>query len=518
MKLSFYRDYFSKYHERSDSSAVIFSSVAISVLFALSVYMVYFAPIGVDKLFFAILLVMFWYSKADYFWFAFFIIISAYPGGLFKETTFTAVRRLPIYSPFSKISFTVLDLFLIISFFKALIRGKRIGKIVDVFKIKNIAFFLPYVFAISFFFGVTLKLFLNQSLRGLFFYTLFYSLPVLIRNKKEVYKFMTMFFPFVFFEIISQLYVVKTGNEFMDLFNPGSSVLIIDSISGGVRVIAAGYLILRFAFIFAFILLENKDRIVPKLYVILVILVSLSSVVISATRAAITMFLFIFIMYFFTIAKKKPHIILQVFVLGIVIIFLLDIIKVFNLNEIVETSYKRYVGAVRVDEGTVIAEDTFDNRISLRLPLLLDAISRSPYIGYGFSDKYFEYYDGHLGGIIVGLLQVGIFGYIIYLIFIMNIFRKCFKYIRKLSHDNSFLTPIKVFTLGFFGYLIINFTVDPIYVLNTSSLPQDIFVHLIIATFFINMGMREHIMKEKDRMHTLSEKNNTIIPEKTINS
>ena len=99
----------------------------------------------------------------------------------------------------------------------------------------------------------------------------------------------------------------------------------------------------------------------------------------------------------------------------------------------------------------------------------------------------------------MGILQVGIFGYIIYLVFIVNIFQKCFKYIRKLPDDNSLIIPIKVFTLSFFGYLMVNLTVDPIFVLNTSTLPQDIFIHLVIASFFINLAMREYKMKMTEK-------------------
>lgn len=494
MELSIYKEFIGKYNDRTDSSVILYRSIAIVALFSLTVYVVYFAPFGIDKLFCAALLILFWYSKADYFWFAFFIIISSFPAGLFSETTFTAVRRLPIYTPFAKISFTVLDLFLIVSLLKAILKGKSI-KMVDVFKIKNIIFIVPYVFTTSFFFGITLKLFLNQTLRGLFFYTLFYSFPALINNKKEVFKFMIMFFPFVFIEVFAQLYIVRTGYEFSNLFNPGSVISIYDSVSGNIRAVTTGYIIMRLAFVFAFVLLENKDRLVSNLYLLLVILISISSVVIAATRSAITMFLFIFITYFITIAKKKPHILIQVFIIGVVFIFLLDVVNVFNLNDIVGTSYKRFIGAVSVEEGTVRAEDTFDSRITQRLPVLLEEISNSLFIGYGFSDKYFQYYDGHLGGVLVGILQVGIFGYIIYVVFIVNIFQKCFKYIRKLPDNNSLLIPIKVFTLSFFGYLMVNLTVDPIFVLNTSTLPQDIFIHLVIASFFINLAMREYKMK-----------------------
>jgi hypothetical protein len=206
------------------------------------------------------------------------------------------------------------------------------------------------------------------------------------------------------------------------------------------------------------------------------------------------------------VAKKKPNAILQLFIVGVIFLMILDMTNIFNLNSIVGSSYNRYVGAVSVEEGSMKVEDTFDNRISNRLPRLLDAIGKSLFVGYGFSDKYFEAYDPHLGGVIVGILQVGILGYFFYVVFILNIFRKCFKYIKKLRDDNSYKNHIKVFLLCFFGYLLVNFTVDPIFVLNTSMLPQDIFIHLVIATFFINLGIREHVMKKMEMKDLLTKK------------
>jgi hypothetical protein len=207
------------------------------------------------------------------------------------------------------------------------------------------------------------------------------------------------------------------------------------------------------------------------------------------------------------IAKKKPNIILQLFIVSIIFLIILDFANIFNLNRIVGSSYDRYVGAVSMQENSIKMEDTFDNRVSNRLPILLDAIKKSFFVGYGFSDKYFEVWDPHLGGVIVGLLQAGIFGYFFYVVFIVNLFRKSFKYIKKLRDDNSYKSHIKVFVLCFFGYLLVNLTVDPIFVLNTSMLPQDIFIQLIIATFFINLGIREHVLKKMELRELVGKRN-----------
>ena len=479
----------------SEPKKVLLGTIAIVVLFAVTVYFVYYAPVGTDKLYCVVLFFLFWYSKSDYFWFAFFLIISAFPGGFFLEMSGTALRRLPVFSPIPKISFSVMDIFLIIALIKAIIRGKK-TKLIDVFRLKNIAILIPYIIIVSVFYGVSLKAFLNGTARGFFFYTLLFSFPALIYNRKEIYKFMVLFFPFAILEIMAQIFTLKTGMEFATVFHSGAASEILNSVTGEIRAIPSGYINIRLAYVFAFVLLESKENIVPKLYSYLIILISLSSVIISATRSAIIMYIFIFIAYFVFIARKKPNVFLQIFISSAVFIMLLDTFNVLDLNNILDSSYNRFVGAVSMEDGSVKAEDTFDNRISNRLPILWDNIKKSILIGYGFSDKYFNIYDGHLGGVFVGLLQAGVFGYSLYVIFIINIYRKCFWYIKKIPKDSSFYGIIKVFTLSFIGYMIVNLSVDPIFVLNSFTVPQDVFIHLVIASLFINMAVREQILKK----------------------
>lgn len=495
MNLMFYQKVINKFQNTSEGKIIFYRSISIFLLFVLTVYMVYVAPIGIDKLYCAILLIIFWYSKADYFWFAFIFIITAYPGGFFMDTTADAVRRLPIYSPISKISFTVMDLFLIIALVKAIIKGKRF-KFRDVLKLKSVTYIFPFILVVSLFYGITLKMFLNSAVRGLFFYTLIYSFPSLINNKRDVYKFMVMFFPFVFLELFSQIFTINTGFVLYNLLITGSSTIgISNSITGDIRVLPNGYISMRLAYVFAFVLLDNKDKVVPKIYSLLVIMAVISSVVISATRSAIVMMIFIFIMYFIFVIRKKPNVFLQIFIMGVAIIFILDLVQVFNLNDVFGSTYKRFTGAVSVEEGSIRAEDTFDHRINVRLPLLIDAINKSLFVGYGFSDKYYENFDGHLGGVLIGILQAGVFGYILYLIFIFNIFKTCFIYIKKLPKNNPYIDIIKVFLISFFGYFIVNFSVDPVFVLNTSTQPQDIFIHFIITSLFIYFALREQAIK-----------------------
>jgi hypothetical protein len=495
MDIKFYHKLQDKIKNNSEGKIILSRSIAIVLLFAITVYMVYIAPIGVDKLFCALLLVMFWYSKADYFWFAFFLVINSFPAGFFSETTGDALRRLPIFSPIPKISFSILDLFLIIALIKAIVKGKKI-KYWDIFKLKNIIYIFPFIFVVSLFYGITLKVFLNAPVRGLFFYTLIYSFPSLIHKEKDIYKFMLMFFPFAIVELMSQVYTINAGTQIANYFHPGALDEVYNSVTGDIRPIPDGFLSLRLGYVFAFVFLYNKNYVIPRIYPLSIIIIIISSTVISATRSATIVMVFIFVMYFIFVAKRRPNILLQIFIMLVTIVLILDFTRVLDLNNILDSSYRRFIGAVSIQGGDIKAEDSFDNRISNRLPLLIEAINKSLIIGYGFSDKYFEYLDGHLGGVPVGLLQVGIFGYIFYLVFIYNIFKKCIIYIKKLPKNNTHITTIKVFLIGFVAYLLMNFTTEPIFVLNTSTMPQDILIHLIIASLFIYLALKEQAMKK----------------------
>lgn len=478
----------------SESKIVLLRSIAIFVLFSITAYTVYLAPIGIDKLFIAILFVMFWYSRANYFWFAFFIIVSSFPGGIFTERAADELRRLPIYSFMPKMSFSVLDIFLILALLKAFVKEKS-TKHKDVLKLRNIVYIFPYILIISFFYGMSLKMFLNSTIRGLFFYTLIYSFPALINSKKDVFKFMLMFFPFIIFELITQIYAINTGYKFICILRPELLTQVFNSITGEVRAIPDGYLIVRMGFIFAFIIMDNYEKVVPKIYPLLIILISITSVLFSATRSAIVMFLFIFILYFILIAKKKPNIILQVFISVIIILVILDFVKVVDFNDILYSSYRRFVGAVAIESGSLKTEDTFDYRINTRLPIILESIKHSLLVGYGLSDQYYKVYDGHLGGIPIGLLQAGVLGFSAYVFFIYRIFKRFFHYIKKIPSDNSYASSLKIFVLAFFGYLSVNFTVEPIYVLNVSTLPQEVLIVFLVASSVIYLSIREQAYK-----------------------
>ena len=72
-----------------------------------------------------ILLIIFWNSQRDYFWFAFLLILINEPGLLFHGSLKTDVNRIPLYNIGAGLSLSFFDLFYITAFIKALMKGSK---------------------------------------------------------------------------------------------------------------------------------------------------------------------------------------------------------------------------------------------------------------------------------------------------------------------------------------------------------------------------------------------------------
>jgi hypothetical protein len=499
---------------------VLAESLAIVALFVLSVVVVYLSPKGFDRIFFGLTFVFFWFSKRNYFWFAFYIIIFLTPGGFFVESSAEATRRIPIFTLFPKASFSVFDIFLIVALFKAIFKGVS-RRYKDVFNYKLMLAVVVGLFLISFYHEMSVNTFFNRTLRGTFYYTLAYSFPALIFKKKDLYKFMYLFFPFVFFEIFTQIYLLQTGVDFITNFNPELTLTAgrEDELIGGLRLVANGYVIVISSFIFSFVFLDNPERLSPRSYILAVTAISALSILLSATRQSIIMIGFMFVLYFLLTGKRKSGYVIQFSFVLLILFLLIDFADVFDLNKMIKGSFNRLTGAVVVEGGEIVAENSLAYRLEYRLPKLMAAFEENPFLGYGFSDKFYEVYDGHLGGVIVGLLQAGIIGYIFYIYFIIRLFRVIIFYQRKFRKRKiSYSEPLKVMVIGLTGYLLVNAVIEPVFIYNISYRPQGFFLLVLLSYVFIHNGIDEYKLKKQTLIKLSNRKQALTETATTINS
>ena len=177
--------------------------IAFVLLFIVSAFSIYFLTAFVARIFFLFLLLLFWRSENDYFWFAFIFILLEQPAGFFSGGLGDDPQRLPLYTVTSGVSFTVYELFIFLAFIKALVKGKK--RIMFFNKpLQRLFIYLLMILIFSFLFGMNNEGII-RTLRVLVFWTLFISFPYLMKNKDELIRFCVLLFPFVFLVFAGQI-------------------------------------------------------------------------------------------------------------------------------------------------------------------------------------------------------------------------------------------------------------------------------------------------------------------------
>jgi hypothetical protein len=425
--------------------------VAMMLLLVLSFYVVYFTSQDIARVFFLSLLLLFLFSGNHYFWFAFFFIIAQGPGYFFADFSGLSAHRLPLYTFLPGMSFTPIDLFVVVAFLKALNQGRRIE-----LKLRNpLLILLTYiVFSIavtSVIYGVNVDM-LAWNLRWLFYYSIIISFLYLIHRKKEMYRFILLIFPMVFFNLFTQIYYLSSGNEFINLFNPGFRALALNTVTGELRPVIGGGLLTFFSFISAIFLLVDKEYKFPKMYLYLVLVAAFFSVFLSATRLWFVIFAFIFVGYLLVSREKISS---TIGIAAVAFLILLTAIwsGLIPPNLLLGSSWGRLQQVFYVVEGDVYAIDTARNRLIRAMPFLINIIGQNPFIGYGVSDIAMKYYDNDFG-FLNTILMFGIIGFSLFIYFFFRLFAVFISCIKRICSSNSFRVSLKAIAIVWAGILI----------------------------------------------------------------
>ncbi|MFN8258862.1 MAG: hypothetical protein U0W24_24455 [Bacteroidales bacterium] len=461
--------------------------IQMSALFLGSVISVYKAGPTIRDLYFLIPLALAFKSKKDYFWFAYFFILISAPNGLFANRTQAAMFRLPFYGV-SSFSFTPMDVFLLMSIFKAF----QVNKRVKFFLNKPLEFFFFYLLLvsipISFVLGTELKPFVN-TLRSFFFYGIIFSYLRLVKDKEEVLKFGYLLLPYSFLVIFDQLYLVKTGNRFISLLDPSMLGLFArNSMTGGVRAMVQGILIVYYTLIFGYQIYNNKKyEVIPGISIVAILLPN-AIFILSATRSWMTIG-FITIFAFMAMSSKGLKLAVQAGTIGVLMFIALLSTGVMDM-EFLDSIYQRYavVGDV-ARSGSLQNADTFNNRIEQDIPKVLKGVAFSPVLGVGMSQHIKTYYSDDLGF----MNTILIYGFLGFPIFLFFLFRYLFQCNRLRKHSAYDLTDKNIFMsliLGILGMMAGYFFTWDFF----SFFPEKVFfVSIVFATgdLIINFQERE---------------------------
>jgi len=474
--------------ESNFKKEVVVDFLQMTALFIASVIAVYKLNHTLRDLFFLIPLLLAFKSKKDYFWFAYFFILINAPASFFVNRTQDAFFRLPFYSVISSFSFTPMDLFLFISIFKAFQTNVKIK-----FKLnKPLEFFLFYLLLVSipvsFFLGTELKPFVN-TLRSFFFFGIIFSYLRLIKNKEEIIKFGYLLFPYTILIIFDQLFLINEGSRFISIFDPSMvGIFVKNSISGDIRAVVQGILIVFYVLMFGFQIAHQKKYELFPGFSSIAIFIPIGIFFLSATRSWMMIGVIAILGYIF-LSAKGHKLAIQISILGAVLAIGL-VSSGFIDKEFVGNITKRYEELGKIAKTGNLKQGTFADRIENDIPKVLKGVEYSPVLGVGMSRYMKRYYSNDVG-FMNTLLIYGIIGFPIFLfflfryMFLLNRFRKS-NYFDQLER-NIFLSLL----LGFAGIMTGYFFTWDFF----SFYPEKVFfVSIIFATgdLVLELHEREH--------------------------
>jgi len=425
------------------------------VLFLLSLCFVYFLPQAFSRIFFLLLLALFLLSKKDYFWFAFFFVLAQGPGYFFSDYSGLSLQRLPLYTFAAGMSFTPIDIFVFLALVKALMKGRRTKLKLEKPLLALLGYIVFSIFVTSLIFGTSIDV-IAWNVRWIFYYSIIISFLSLLNKKHDIYNFAILVFPFVFFILFTQIYFVVTGNEFINIFNPEFRWIAMNSVTGALRPVMGGVLILFFAFVFALLMLGGEKYSLPRIYLYLVMSVSFLSVFLSATRLWFVIFSVVLLGYIL-VSRKKFLSSVGIVAIFCVVLSTLLYFGVIPLDFLITSSWGRLYQVFNILRGDVYAIDTARNRLLNQLPVIVDTIRQNPFLGYGFSFTTMASYDNDFG-FLNTILLFGINGFLLFLFFFFRLFATLSGATRNLSSRNPYRTMLKILIVAWLGVLIGYFT------------------------------------------------------------
>lgn len=413
-------------------------------LFALSVVVVYYMPSIAKYPYFISLLFLAYFSKKDYWWLAFFVILFAQIGGLFPETARFegAYQRIPVYG-INPIRLPFYDLIVLMYFIKAYKRKS----VRNVFQkpLVLIAIYIGILYIYSFFLGMSVDNHI-RSIRAIMQFSLIYSLPKILNEKEHIYKLFSLLFFSIYIILLVTIIEIFTG------FRLGS-------ISGEtfkfgvnaehIRIFNSPFLLLLCYIIALFFFNSKENRVFKKNQLISIIIICFTLIVLTATRGWFIAFSVIIIIslviYNYNLGK------FTLYAIPFIIILVISINFIPQVSTVVQSVTSRLSTIEYLADGDLTAGGTL-SRLTERMPRMLTKVKENPIIGFGFSKEFYEYSDNHVGPV-HQLLQMGLIGIVLYLFLFYKIFIKTKKAVY-ITGDKG----LYVFTIGIIGLMVIHFT------------------------------------------------------------
>lgn len=438
------------------------------LLVLVTILMTYRAPRLLATIWYLFTLVLYFRSKDEVFWLAFYLItVDGFLGflGVYTVTIplmpgLPAIELAQLYvivsllkaiqikrNPyvFYKKYLTILFLYLIFLIVWGQMMGHS-GELKDYFRIVKLT--LPFI--------------------------LFYSLPRLIRTYSAYKRLFGFIFIIFLGAFATQLFILITGlvpTKIADLSAEEFSEV------GAYRGFYNVGITLLGLFGALFYLSDKNRKSFSRIYLYILIISAYGMAYLSATRGWIISFTFIIIMSFVMtsgLGAKKTAGFLAVF-------FVAAYLGLSNnkIKDQIDYANQRLESLGAIAQGDLTAEGTLA-RIEDRGPRVMKVFKENPVFGWGFSDKSRIYSDSHVGNQTL-LLHSGLIGFVLLTGFLLYFSIKLTELYLAKNRYNIFKSAIPVFIIFLAGWYIIHSTSGQHF--NYIGIPAQIMPQAIFFSF-----------------------------------
>ena len=419
--------------------------IQLYALYILLVLVIYKAPQIVSLLVQIAMLIAFYRSKKDYFWFALVFIAESQPGSFFMLSDPSHSFSLFQFGPVGYLYFWML--FIVVAFFKTLKKKSTY----PFFLQGPVIALLIYIIFLLLIYGIHKLSYFKFFLPWLFLFIL----PRSFKKEEDYIGFFNLLFAFVFFVVLTQIYFLLVGHDINVMLGGRLySVLpdkTIEEASQALRPVA-GISITFFSIIGSVILLLYKKTNISKNYLFTILIVSLFSIFLTATRSWMIAAILIFISFLLFNSKNPFSLILKFLLPIVVLILLFSFVPLLKKQS--DMAVDRFETLINLTEGDVTAGGTL-SRIDERGPRVMKKFWESPIIGFGLGDESMVADDGHVGFQNM-LLHSGIIGLILYIILWLSFSFKMFFRENSLSGKHNYKHIPIILITSLLGLIVIH--------------------------------------------------------------
>jgi len=426
-------------------------------LYVLCIITTYLLPNFASQAFFLLLLFLFYRSKENYFWFAFFLFLVDPPGGLFPTDDYNYGLAMYNFLPGTGRLVYFQELFIFTALFKAIRTGIK-PRLAFKKPLTLLGAYLILLLLASFLFGMTPFRMFN-SIRNIIPWSLLFSILVLMPTHEDWLRFFRILFILLVISVATQILsilisrspAVLLGIDFQPVMDYGPVAYSNAAADPAqLRPISSPHVSL-IALMGAMFYILYRGKTFNKTWLFIVIYLALFSILVTATRGWIIAYSLMMILFMIVGGRNMKR-----FTQFTVIMLVVSNIILLSprIRNHLKSSILRVETVEEVTKGDLTAGGT-DARLEKYSPIVMAKFYESPIIGWGFSNEYADYTNGHVGNQAI-LLNVGFLGYLLFVYFWFSICRIPISTSYRLPPGNPFKNSLFVIPIIFLGYFIIH--------------------------------------------------------------